>query len=76
MPLGLNTHKTSHRVKHLELKHGILQITSFNTAKNVRDESANKLIASKLLAYNGMMPIKIYNKIKVIGILMPLDLQR
>jgi len=51
-------------------------ITSFKTAKNVKDQSANKLIASKLLAYNGIMPIKIYDKIKVIGILMPLDLQR
>jgi len=46
------------------------EITSFNTAKNVKDESANKLTASKLIAYNGMMPTKIYDKIKVTGISM------
>jgi hypothetical protein len=44
-------------------------ITLFNTAKNVKDESANKLTASELIAYNGIMPTKIYDKIKVTGIL-------
>ena len=44
------------------------EITSFNTAKNVKNESANKLIASKLIAYNDIMPTKIYDKIKVTGI--------
>jgi hypothetical protein len=28
----------------------------FNIAKNVNDESANKLTASKSIAYNGKMP--------------------
>jgi hypothetical protein len=28
----------------------------FNFAKNVKDESANKLTAPKLIAYNGKMP--------------------
>ena len=46
------------------------KITSFNTAKSVKDESANKLTASKLIAYNGIMPTKLYDKIKVIGIYM------
>ena len=41
-----------------------------NTAKNVKDESANKLTASKLIAYNDIIPTKIYDKIKVIGISM------
>jgi len=41
-----------------------------NTAKNVKDESANKLTASKLIAYNGIMSTKIYEKIKLIGISM------
>ena len=45
-------------------------ITSFNTAKNVKDESVNKLTASKLIAYNGIMPTKIDDKIKVTGISM------
>jgi len=44
------------------------EITSFNIAKNVKNESANKLTASKLIAYNGIMPTKIYDKIKVTGI--------
>jgi len=46
------------------------EITSFNTAKNVKDESANKLTTSKLITYNSIMPTKIYDKIKVIGISM------
>jgi hypothetical protein len=46
------------------------EITSFNTTKNVTDESANKLTASKLIAYNGIMPTKIYDKIKATGIFM------
>ena len=41
------------------------EITSFNTAKNVKDESANKLTVSKLIAYNGIMPTKTYDKIRV-----------
>jgi len=45
-------------------------IISFNTAKNVNDESANKLTTSKLITYNVIMPTKIYDKIKVIGISM------
>jgi len=51
-------------------------ITPFNTAKNVKDEYANKLTSSKLIAYNGIMPTNIYDKIKVTGIFMPPDLQR
>jgi len=50
--------------------HSNREITSFNTAKNVNDESANKLTTSKLIAYNGIMPTKIYDKIKVIEISM------
>jgi len=50
--------------------HSNREITSFNTAKNVKDESANKLTASKLIAYNDIMPIKIYDKIKVTEISM------
>jgi len=46
------------------------EITSFNTTKNIQDESANKLTASKLIAYNDIIPTKIYDKIKVIGISM------
>jgi len=46
------------------------EITSFNTAKNVKDESANKLTTSKLITYNGIMPTKIYDQIKVTGISM------
>ena len=56
--------------------HSNREITSFNTAKNVKDESTNKLTASKLIAYNGIMPTKIYDKTKVTGIFMPPDLQR
>jgi len=41
------------------------EITSFNTAKNVKDEFANKLTTPKLIAYNNIMPTKIYDKIKV-----------
>jgi len=55
--------------------HSNRKITSFNTAKNVNDESANKLTTSKLITYNGIMPTKIYDKIKVTGISMPPDLQ-
>jgi len=40
------------------------------------DESANKLTSSKLIAYNDIMPTKIYDKIKVTGIPMSPDLQR
>jgi len=50
--------------------HSNRKITSFNTVKNVKDESANKLTVSKLIAYNGIMPTKICDKIKVIGISM------
>jgi len=50
--------------------HSNREITSFNTAKNVQDESANKLTTSKLIAYNGIMPTKIYDKIKVTGVSM------
>ncbi|KEH20787.1 hypothetical protein MTR_8g089930 [Medicago truncatula] len=48
--------------------HANREITSFNTTKNVKDEFANKLTASKLIAYNSIMPTKIYDKIKVTGI--------
>ena len=41
------------------------EITSFNTAKNVKDKSANKLTTSKLIAYNDIMPTKIYDKVEV-----------
>jgi len=41
--------------------HSKREITSFNTAKNVKDESVNKFTASKLIAYNGIMPTKIYD---------------
>jgi len=51
------------------------EITSFNTAKSVNDESANKLTTFKLIAYNSIMPTKIYDKIKVTGISMHPDLQ-
>jgi len=50
--------------------HSNRKITSFNTAKNVKDESANKLTTSKLIAYNDIMSTKIYDKIKVTGISM------
>jgi len=50
--------------------HSNREITSFNTAKNVKDEFVNKLTTSKLIAYNGIMPTKIYDKIKVTGISM------
>jgi len=50
--------------------HSNREITSFNTAKKVKDESANKLTASKLITYNDIMPTKIYDKIKVTGISM------
>jgi len=56
--------------------HSNRKITSFNTAKNVKDKSANKLTTSKLIAYNGIMPTKIYDKIKLTEISMPPDLQR
>jgi len=56
--------------------HSNREIRSFNTAKNVRDESANKLTTSKLIAYNDIMPTKIYDKTKVTGISMSPDLQR
>ncbi|AES72976.1 hypothetical protein MTR_3g098370 [Medicago truncatula] len=48
--------------------HSNRDITSFNNAKNVKDESANKLTTSKLIAYNDIMPTKIYDEIKVTGI--------
>ena len=47
--------------------HSNRDITSFNTAKNVKEESANKLTTSKLIAYNDIIPTKIYDKIKVTG---------
>ena len=50
--------------------HSNREITSFNTVKTVKDESANKLITSKLIAYNSIMPTKIYDKTKVTGISM------
>jgi len=50
--------------------HSNREITSFNTTKNVKDESVNKLTTSKLIAYNGIMPTKIYDKIKMTGISM------
>jgi len=55
--------------------HSNRYITSFNTIKNVKDESANKFTASKLIAHNNIMLTEIYDKIKVIGIPMPPDLQ-
>jgi len=48
--------------------HANWEITSFNTPKNVNDESANKLTTFKLKAYNDIMPTKIYDKIKLNGI--------
>jgi len=48
--------------------HSNQEITSSNTTKNVNDESTNKLTSSKLIAYNDIMPTKIYDKIKVAGI--------
>jgi len=57
--------------------HSNREITSFNIAKNVKDESVNnKLTSSKLIAYNDIMHTKIYDKIKVTEISMPPDLQR
>jgi len=50
--------------------HSNWEITSFNTAKNVTDKSANKLATSKLITYNGIMPTQIYDKIKMTGISM------
>jgi len=47
-----------------------LKLRDYITTKNVKDESANKLTASKLIAYNGIMPTRIYDKIKVTGISM------
>jgi len=41
--------------------HSNREITSFNTAKNVKDESAKRLTTSKLIAYNSIMPTKIYD---------------
>jgi len=51
------------------------EITSFNTAKNAKDESTIKLTSSKLIAYNDILPTKIYDKLKVTRISMPPDLQ-
>jgi len=51
--------------KKMTFIHSNGEITSFNTAKNVKDESANKLTVSKLIAYNGIMPTKTYDKIRV-----------
>ncbi|KEH44231.1 hypothetical protein MTR_1g111050 [Medicago truncatula] len=48
--------------------HSNREITSFNIAKNVKDESAKQLTTSKLIAYNDIMPTKIYDEIKVTGI--------
>jgi len=56
--------------------HSNRKITSFNTDKNVKDESVKKLTTFKLITYNGIMPTKIYDKIKVTGISMHPDLQR
>ena len=50
--------------------HSNREITSFNIAKNVKEESANKLTTSKFIAYNDIMPTKVYDKIKVTGISM------
>ena len=50
--------------------HSNQEIISFNTAKNIKDEPANKLTSSKLIAYNDIMPTKLYDTIKVIGISM------
>ena len=50
--------------------HSNREIISFNNVKNVKGESVNKLTSSKLIAYNGIMSTKIYDKIKVIGISM------
>ncbi|AES60177.1 hypothetical protein MTR_1g041700 [Medicago truncatula] len=47
--------------------HSNREITLFNTTKNVKDESANKLTTSKLIAYNGIMSTKVYDEIKVTG---------
>jgi len=55
--------------------HSNREIISFNTTKNVKDEYANKLTTSKLIAYNNIMPKKIYDKIKVTRISMASDLQ-
>jgi len=54
--------------------HSNRNITSFNTTKNVKDKPANKLTISKLIAYNGIMPTKIYDKIKVTGLTPKIDL--
>jgi len=45
-----------------------------NTFKNVKYKFVNKLTTSKLITYNGIMPTKIYDKLKVTEILMPPDL--
>ena len=50
-------------------------IHSFNIDKNVKDESANKLTTSKLIAYNDKMTYKQYDKLKVTEILMYSDLR-
>jgi len=48
------------KIKRYSFIHSNRWITSFNTAKNVKDESANILTTSKLIACNGIMPAKIY----------------
>jgi len=56
--------------------HSNRDITSFNTAKNVKDESANKLTASKLIAYNGIVLQKYMIKLKSPEYPWPPNLQR
>jgi len=56
--------------------HSNRDIILFKTTKNIKDESANKLTTSNLIAYNSIMPKKIYDKTKVTRIFMPPDLQR
>jgi len=42
----------------------LIEYIRINIAKNVNDESANKLTTPKLIAYNGKMPIKSMMKSK------------
>jgi len=64
------------QIKRLHHSTPLRETTSFNIAKNAKDESAIKLTSSKLIAYNDILPTKIYDKLKVTGISMPPDLQR
>jgi len=41
----------------------LIEYIKINIAKNVKDESANKLTTPKLIAYNGKMPTKKYDEI-------------